>query len=240
MPIASTKRELFSLHPSNPFDDPNALQHNLFGSSELTDPSSDLGGYGIPGEVTIMDVPKDVGGDLPEIGGEATGLAIGQDTEGILDGDVPAMDDDDEDMKSECSSFDEEELMEENSIMFRSQDERDEIMKEMEDLKNAVPKIAQEYELLDRLGTGEHCLFLCHFNTYLIPRISKAPSPPSTKPSTATTMITIIDHGEAITQQTRLRTIKQFSVIPLRNSLSPSREFMSQVCQTGFATKLPS
>ena len=43
---------------------------------------------------------------------------------------------------------------EELSILLKSQDEQDEIAEEIEDLKTAMPQLSEDYEIIDRLGTG--------------------------------------------------------------------------------------
>ncbi|KAF8524587.1 kinase-like domain-containing protein, partial [Hysterangium stoloniferum] len=76
--------------------------------------------------------------------------------EGLLvfgDDDAAAYKNDNIDDEDEVS-WNEEEFEEENSIYFRSLDDRREIEAEIEDLHRAVPRLKEEYDILDRLGTG--------------------------------------------------------------------------------------
>ncbi|KAF8490281.1 kinase-like domain-containing protein [Gautieria morchelliformis] len=57
--------------------------------------------------------------------------------------------DDDED-----AFWDEDEFEEEHSIFFKAAEERCEIQAEIQDLHRAVPRLKEDYEVIDRLGTG--------------------------------------------------------------------------------------
>ncbi|KAH9927080.1 kinase-like protein [Epithele typhae] len=58
-------------------------------------------------------------------------------------------DDDDEEEEDEGDTTDEE-----SSILLKPRSEQAEILEEIVDLENAVPDLAEDYKLLDRLGTG--------------------------------------------------------------------------------------
>ncbi|KIJ57102.1 hypothetical protein M422DRAFT_62940 [Sphaerobolus stellatus SS14] len=142
------KRLPLASHASNPFEEA------IFGgSSELSELSSDLGGYRIPGDITPVQVEEEVA----EVEDEENNVEIDQ-VEGYaqenIDEGTPDFDED-ESMSSDFEDlWEEEELEEENSILFRPPDEKEEIEREIADLTKAVPRLANEYQLLDRLGTG--------------------------------------------------------------------------------------
>jgi len=131
--------------------------------SELSDCSSDLGGYGEPErpqnqhldiQVVTQDtevvVENQVEEDEEMVGDE---VAYG----GIRDGSQGS---DMDGRRREDEFWDEEEMEEEHSIYFRPIEERQEIEEEIEDLQRAVPHLSEDYEIIDRLGTGGCLLWL--------------------------------------------------------------------------------
>ncbi|KAG6848438.1 hypothetical protein H0H93_016951, partial [Arthromyces matolae] len=62
------------------------------------------------------------------------------------------LDDDNDD--DESSPIDPDDVDEENTIALKSREERYEIAEEIADLEQKMPKLAKEYKILDRLGTG--------------------------------------------------------------------------------------
>ena len=84
------------------------------------------------------------------------------DATGAKNGDAEVLSDEDEDMGNDLGDAEEEEEEEEEddetdeeaSIFLKSRDEQAEIEAEILDLEGAVPDLAQDYKLVDRLGTG--------------------------------------------------------------------------------------
>ncbi|GJJ07071.1 hypothetical protein Clacol_001270 [Clathrus columnatus] len=138
-----------SRHSSNPFDDPNDSAKRILGlgSSELSDcSSSNFGEYGDPTLEHILET-----GFEHE---EENALDQVMDEPGDIEMNTypDNMDADYDDSSIDTNT--DEDFDEENSIYFRSPEERQEITEEIDDLLRAVPRLRDDYYLLDRLGTG--------------------------------------------------------------------------------------
>ena len=70
------------------------------------------------------------------------------------EGEEEEVDEEVEEEEAESQEEDEEETDEEATVLLKPRDERMEIEDEMLDLEAAVPHLAQDYKLIDRLGTG--------------------------------------------------------------------------------------
>jgi hypothetical protein len=139
-----------SCHPSNPFDDPSMAKRALgYGSSDLSVYSSDLGGYGDPEPTHYLKTPDDEGPDDALVDQVVDQGANGNEQERIEADD--AYDDEIGEDEAFCN---EEEFEEEHSIYFKITEERHEIQAEIQDLQRAVPRLKEDYEIIDRLGTG--------------------------------------------------------------------------------------
>jgi hypothetical protein len=168
MPVtrAATRshRQPFSCHTSNPFDDLDVARRALgYGSSPLSECSSDLGGYGDP-EPTVY-LPRTSEEELEPVEGRGAVVepeAVGDDEGNIgadpnigVDENIGADAYYDDDLDDDEDAFwDEDEFEEEHSIYFKTTEERCEIQEEIQDLQRAVPRLQEDYEILDRLGTG--------------------------------------------------------------------------------------
>ena len=150
-PPSRSAAQPLSCHPSNPFDDPAMARRALgYGSSELSQCSSDLGGYGDPEPIHYLRPPGDKAPDDAEVD-QGDDLARIQ---------TDAHDDEVDDEEEVEASWNEEEFEEEQSIYFKTAEERHEIQAEIQDLQRAVPRLKEDYEILDRLGTGACLSFL--------------------------------------------------------------------------------
>ena len=144
------RRQPFSCHPSNPFDDADMAKRALgYGSSELSECSSDLGGYGDPEPTHYF---EQTSGEESEQVQENEGQCNVSELETV--GDDERNVETDEELEEEDPFWDEEEFEEEHSIYFKKVEERREIRAEIQDLQRAVPRLKEDYEILDRLGTG--------------------------------------------------------------------------------------
>ena len=201
---ARAQRQPLSLHTSNPFDDVDARRVLGVASCEPSEFSSDLGGYGEPGrprtpQIDAQEVARDaevaieaeVEGDEEMTGDEIVYGGIADGSQGSdIDGD--GRDDD---------FWDEEAMEEEHSIYFRPIEERREIEEEIEDLQRAVPRLREDYEIIDRLGTGA-CSFLLrqgHAAQFL-----QVLSRPYTRRLTSDTMNGTTPHGVVAISQDHL------------------------------------
>lgn len=120
--------------------------------SELSS-DSDLGGYGDVGEITVLCEEEKVGQQDEDMAGTMPGHGI-DNADGPGDAFLCSGSDPVSDEMDIAEDWDEEEFEEENSIYFKSAEERQEIEEEIADLERAVPQLKTDYELLDRLGTG--------------------------------------------------------------------------------------
>ena len=164
------RRQPFSYHPSNPFDDPDVARRALgYGSSELSGCSSDLGGYGDPGPTQYFEKTSgeefEPAPDNVRHGDAAIELEVVGDDEENLETIEGYHDDDME----EEAFWDEEEFEEEHSIYFKTAEERHEIEAEIQDLQRVVPRLKEDYEILDRLGTG---MLFRYFYKYALTRFT--------------------------------------------------------------------
>ena len=135
-----------SCHPSNPFDGPDMTRRDLgYGLSELSGYSSDLGGYGDPEPTHYIHASGNEG-----CRGAVTKLDASAEVSNVDATELYH----DEDIHEDGTLWDEEAIEEEQSIQFKTPEERHEIQAEIQDLEKAVPRLKEDYELVDRLGTG--------------------------------------------------------------------------------------
>jgi hypothetical protein len=233
-----TKRVLLSTHTSNPFDDPADPARRVpgFGSSELSEcTSEDLGGFN---DQTVQ-LNGDTVEDAEGVGYDENPVTIAPDEDmdeellvfsdsGVAYQDE-AMDDEDDALWSE------EEFEEENSIYFRSPEERREIEAEIEDLQRAVPRLKEDYDIIDRLGTGTKFFILSR--PFRSNQSSQVHSRPCIKLLTSGITIGTMPPGVDNILHSPQLIIKPWYMILRGSSSSQSSEYTSLACQSGFEMK---
>jgi len=163
-PIAHIERDTFSHHPSNPFEPP---ADDASSDPMLLTPSKRKSKREKPRARAIKE-----GGDVKDAAAilqkappraeqeENAELDETQDAEQAMEGDCvedETMEDYDEpvgDHELSEGDFRERTSDEHLTLDLKSPKEQAEIEEEMEDLTQKVPPLADNYELLDRLGTG--------------------------------------------------------------------------------------
>jgi hypothetical protein len=157
-PIAFIERDTFSHHPSNPFElpaddassDPMLLTPSKRKSKREKPRARVIKEEGEVGDATALPAEQEENAELHET----------QDAEQAMEGDCiedETMVDYDEPVRDHELSegdFRERTSDEHLTLDLKSPKEQAEIEEEIEDLTQKVPQLADDYELLDRLGTG--------------------------------------------------------------------------------------
>jgi len=247
-PIAHIEQDAFSHHPSNPFDlaadgassDPILLTPSKRKSKretprvqEIKEEQVAMRAQARPGpesdaKVTLQTVPRREGQEVNADFDET------QDIEQVMEDEImedETMEDYDEPIEdNELSEGDFKERTSDENFTFqlKSPEEQAEIEEEIEDLLHKVPQLADDYEVMDRLGTGG----VDHFCATLPPCSNNLPlqglSLLYTKPLTSTTTRNgITRSGVTTTLRIHLRgtnhvhvSLESLFLLPLSVSLS--------------------
>jgi hypothetical protein len=241
-PIAYIEQDAFSHHPSNPFElpaedassDPILLtpskgksKRDKLKTQAVKEEGDAMGQPGPGPDSTIQTTPQE----------EQEGSADLDETQGVeqaMEGEYvedETMEDDEPVADYELSEGDFREHTSDEyfTLDLKSPEEQVEIEEEIEDLLQKVPQLAEDYELLDRLGTG----VAVPFNVLRPLRSDHFPpqelSPPYTKPLISTTTRNgITRSGTASTLRIHLHgtshshvSLGSLRLLPSSASLSP-------------------
>ena len=247
-PIAYIKQDAFSHHPSNPFE---PAADGVSSDPILLTPSKRKSKRVKPRVQAIQEGDVIRAQEQPGLGSDATiilqaappreeqevntDLDETQDVEQAMEDEYvedEVMEDYDEPVKDHELSdgdFRERTSDEHFTLGLKSLGEQAEIEEEIEDLLQKVPQLADDYELLDRLGTGVADYFYVIILVHCNPLPLQVLSPPYTKPLISTTTRNGITRcGTASTFRTHLHGTNHVHVslgshllLPSSASLSP-------------------
>ena len=247
-PIAYIKRDAFSHHPSNPFElaadgassDPILLTPSKRKSkrekprTQAIEKEDAMGAQESPGLGSDATVILQTANPREELGVNVD-LDDTQDIEQAMEDECvedETMEDYDEPVRDHELSegdFRERTSDEHFTLGLKSPEEQAEIEEEIEDLLRRVPQLADDYEVLDRLGTGVadpfYVIIPLHCNFLPL----QVHSPPYTKPLISTTTRNgITRYGTANTLRIHLHgtnhvhvSLGSLLLLPLSASLSP-------------------